>query len=286
MFLIYDAAGSDNRNSNGGITWFTRCAEVGKTIVMQEHVVNYAEIMPVSAANAVDPKLVATDGTISAGGIYSLITLTDATLVYEGDVDGSPFDFDILLEGDNQLNQTVHEKINYLLRQATDINESADEVLRGDKQWPVTTFSGEVFTVVGYLLNYSAAQRNDLRVIDVNLITRQWPSIMTLTVTAATVAVGGTFSIWHTDTFGTDAAVYFQNDLAVDQQDIAIIASKDITMAYSTYVVNSHTADTPLPVTVTYNRPGFIEPDKLETTLSGSNVSVSIAPASDPSYIA
>jgi len=286
MFLIYDLAGADNRNSNAGITWFTRCAEFGKTIVMQEHIVNYAEIMPVSAANAVDPKLVASDGTVGAGGIYALINITDATLDYSGDVDGSPFDFDILLEGDNQLNQTVHEKINYLLRQPTDVNESVDEVLRGDKQWPITTFSGEVFTVVGYLLNYSAAQRNDLRVIDIIPVTRQWPSIMTLTITAATVAVGGTFSVWHTDTFGTDAAVYFQNDIAVNQQDIAITSSKDITMAYSTYVVNGHTADTPLPVTVTYNRPGFIEPDKLETTLSGSNISVSIAPASDPSYIA
>lgn len=285
MVLLYDAAGSDNRTSNG-VTWFTRCAEVGKTIVMEEHSLDYAEIVPVSAANAVDPKLVATDGTISAGGIYTNIDITDATIDYSGDVDGSPFDFDILLEGDSQTNQTVHEKINYLLRQATDVNQSVDEVLRGDKQWPITTFSGEVFTVQGYLLNYSAAQRNDLRVVDITPTTRQWPSIMTLSVAAPTLAHGGTFSIWHSNTFGTDAAVLFQNESAANQQDITIAANVDIVMAYSTYAVDGHTGGNPLPITISYNRPGFIEPDVVTTTLSGTNVTATISPAADPSYIA
>lgn len=286
MFLIYDAAGADNRNSNGGITWYTRCAEEGKTIVMQEHVVNYAEIMPVSAANAIDPKLVASDATVGAGGVYTNIDITNATIDYLGDVDGIDYDFDLFVEADAQTNQTVHEKVNYLLRQATDINQSVDEVLRGDKQWPITTFSGEVFTIQGYLLNYDASQRNDLRVVDIIPVTRQWPSIMSLTVNAATLAVGGTFTVWHTSTYGTNDATIFTNDVAVAQQDIVITSSKSITMAYSTYNTGGHTANTPLPVTISYNRPGFIEPDTLETTLAGSNISVSIAPAADPSYIA
>lgn len=286
LFLIYDADGADNRNTNGGITWFTRCAEVGKTIVMQEHVVSYAEIMPVSAANAIDPKLVASDVTIGAGGIYANIDITNATLDYSGDVDGTPYDFDILIEGDSQLNQTVHEKVNYLLRQPTDINQSADEVMRGDKQWPITSFSGEVFTIQGYLANFNSAQRNDLRVVDVNSITRQWPSIMTLIVNAAAIAIGGTFSIFHSDTYGTNDAVYFQNESAVEQKDVSITGSNSVVMAYSTYSVNGHTGGEPLPVTITYNRPGFIEPDKITATLSGSNLSVSIAPTPDPSYIA
>ena len=291
MFLIYDAAGADNRNSNGGITWYIRCAEVGKTIVMQEHVVNYAEIMPVSAANAVDPKLVATDVTISGGGIYLNIDVTDDTLDYSGDVDGTPYDFDLYVEAAGQSNQTVHEKVNYLLRQPTDINQSADHVLRGDKQWPITTFSGEVFTVQGYLLNYDASQRNDLRVVDIVPQTLQWPSVMTLTVTAPTLAQGGSFTVYHTNTYGTDSAVIFENDQAAQQLDVVIGASVSIIMAYSTYAVDGHNSagaggGEPLPVTIAYNRPGFVEPDVVTTTLAGSNIAVAISPTADPSYIA
>lgn len=287
LFLIYDLAGADNRNSNGGITWFTRCAEEFKTIVMEEHVVNYAEIMPVSAANGVDPKLVATDATVGAGGIYALIDWTDDTVVYLGDVDGADYNFTGFIEGDSQTNQTVHEKINYLWRQTTDINQGDAGALRGDKQWPLTSFSGEVFTVLdGYLLNYDSSQRNDLRVTDTIPVIRQWPSIMTLTINSATLAVSGTLTIYHTNTYGTDLAVVFQNESAVPQQDVPITGTDNIVMAYSTYAVDGHIGGTPLPVTIAYNRPGFIEPDVVEVTLAGVNVSASISPTADPSYIA
>lgn len=287
LFLIYDSAGADNRNSNGGITWFTRCAEPFKTIVMEEHVVDYAEIMPVSASNGADPKLVATDGTISGGGIYANIDWTDDTIVYQGDVDGTPYNFTGFIEGNSQTNQTVHEKINYLWRQPTDINQGDVGALRGDKQWPLTSFSGEVFTVLdGYLLNYDSSQRNDLRVTDTIPTIRQWPSIMTLTVASALLAVGGTFTIYHTNTYGTDGAVVFENESAVPQQDISITGSDNIVMAYSTYNVDGHVGGNPLPVTIAYNRPGFIEPDVVEVTLAGVNVSASISPTADPSYIA
>ena len=287
LFLIFDAAGADNRKSNG-VTWFTRCAEPFKTIVMEQHDVDYAEIIPVSAANGIDPKLVAADGTISAGGIYvNIVYNVDIDGIYPGDVDGTLFNFDGYVEGDSQTNQTVHEKINYLWRQAVNINnDGTGATLRGDKQFPLTSFSGEVFTLETYLLNYDTSQRNDLRVIDNLDSTKQWPSVMTLSVTSPTLAHGGTFTIWHTSTFGTNDATIFQNESSVNQQDVTIASIVNIVMAYSTYVVGGHTAGTPLPVTISYNRPGFVEPDVVNVTLAGSNVTAAISPTADPSYIA
>ena len=280
LFLIYDVAGADNR----GI-WFTRCAEVGKTIVMEQHSVQYAEIIPVSSANQVDPKLQATDGAITtASSIWELIDITDDALDYSGDVDGAFFNFDLVVEGDSQKNQTVHEKINYLLRQPTDINQGNGGVLRGDKQWPITSFSGEVFTVQGYLLNYNATQRNDLRVVDTTPTTHSWPSTLAITVTAPLLAQGGTFTIYHADTYGTDGAVVFQNELDVNQQDITIAASVQIIMAYSTYNVDGHVGGQPLDIILAYNKPGSIEPDIIFSTLNGSNLTISISPTADPSY--
>jgi len=295
LVLIYDLAGSDNRNSNG-VNWFTRCAEVGKTIVMEQHAVNYAEIMPVSAANTIDPKLVASDGTIGGGGIYADVVFNlDVDEIYSGLVDGTPYNFWGYVEGDLQDNQTVHEKINWLWRQATDINFSSvnngtgtadGPTKRGDKQFPLTTFSGDVFTLLTYLESFNAAERNNLRVVDNIPVERSWPSILTLSVQAASLAIGGTFTVYHSSSFGTDSATIFEDEGDVQQQDITIAANVDIVMAYSTYVVGGHTANTPLDITVAFNRPGFIEPDTLEATLSGTNLAVTISPTADPSYIA
>ena len=78
----------------------------------------------------------------------------------------------------------------------------------------------------------------------------------------------------------------FQNENDINQQDITIASSVDIVMAYSTYAVDGHTGGQPLPITISYNRPGFIEPDIITTTLSGANVTATISPTADPSYIA
>ena len=288
LFLIYDLAGADNRFSNG-VTWFTRCAEPFKTIVMEEHEVDYAEIIPVSAANGIDPKLIIDD---ASGAPYSNVTFTNDTADYSGDVDGSPFNFDYLIDANTESNQTVHNFINYQLRLATDINGLGDGgTMRGDKQWPITTFSGEVFTVIGYLLDYSAAQRNDLRVVDTTPTTHSWPSVMTITITSGSLAIGGAFTIWHKESYGTDAAVIFQNESDVNQQDIVVAASVSVVMAYSTYAVDGHNSagaggGEPLPVVISVNRPGFIEPETVEATFSGSNISVALPNIPDPSYIA
>ena len=91
-------------------------------------------------------------------------------------------------------------------------------------------------------------------------------------------------SIMHADTFGTSSVVYLQNETPTDQKDIAIIASKGITIAYSTYNVDGHTPGDPIDVILSFNRPGFIEPDNMAFTIAG-DTTVAIVPKADPSYI-
>jgi len=285
LFLVYDVDGADNTFTGNTVTWFTRCAEEGKTIVMEEHNVSYAEIIPVSAANAIDPKLVATDATDFNAGIYANIDITDDTLAYSGDVNSVSYDFDLLIAGDSQTTQTVHEKVNWLLRQITDINQGDAGVLRGDKQWPITTFSGDVFTVQGYMINYQVAQRNELRYVDIIPVTRSWPSIYTLTINAPPIAVGGTFSVIHKDTYGASSAVYLDNDTPVPQQDITIGASVGIPIAFSTYNKDGHTPGDDIELVLTWNKANSIEPDFNDTIVMGAaNQSVSITPTADGSY--
>lgn len=284
--LIYDYNGGAPIDKRG--TWFTRLAVEGKTTVMEQHSLNYAEIYPISAANALDPKLTVGDATVAAGGIFANIDFNlDVDSVHSGLVDGAPYNFYGFIDGDSQTNEAVHQKINYLWRQATNVNsDGTGPQKRGDKQWPITSFSGDAFTVKSYMLNYKASQRNNLTLVDTGANNRTWPSIYTLTPTAPALVVGGTFSLIHKDSYGTATPVYLKNEAGTDQRDITIAASQDIVVAYSTYTVGGHVANTPIDLVMTWNRPNVVEPDNTEFTLGPANQSVAMTPTADPSYTA
>lgn len=284
--LIYDYNDGTPIDKRG--TWFTRLAVEGKTTIMEQHSLNYAEIYPISAANGIDPKLTVPDATIAAGGIFANIDFNlDVDSVHSGLVDGVPYNFYGFIDADSKSNEAVHQKINYLWRQSTNVNsDGTGPQKRGDKQWPITSFSGDAFSVKSYLANYNAAQRNNITLFDTGNAARTWPSIYTLTVTAPALVQGGTFSLIHKDSHGTGNPVYLKNEAGTDQKDIAIASSQDIVVAYSTYNVGGHTPNTPIDLVMTWNRPSYVEPDNTEFTLGPANMSVSMTPTADPSYTA
>ena len=289
LVLIHDADGDDKRG-----TWYTRCAEPGKTIVFESHDLQYAEIYPVSANNQIDPKLADpgtgvpyhTDTEIANGADYQNIKYyVDSDGLYQGDVDGTTYDFDGHIDGDHKTHQIIHEKINYLLRQPTNINsDNTGDAIRGDKYDILTVFSGDVFTVYSYLLNYPAAQRNDLRLVDHSGTVRQWPTIVALTISSPSILVGGHFSIYHKDTFGTHDAVPLQDEDGTEQEDISITGSDAITIAYGSYDVDGHTPGTPIDCTIAWGRPGYVEPGDMDFTIQDENLTVTLSPKADPSY--
>lgn len=292
LILIRD---TDNAIDDRG-EWVFRCAESGKTILYATADIQYAEIITVPNNNAIDPKLAdpgtgtpyTSDGTIAAGGIYANIDYNlDADEVTIGSVAGVNYNFNGFIEGDNRTNEAIHEKINYLWRQPTNVNsDGTGPTKRGDKQPPLTSFSGDVFTAQSYLENYNTAQRNNLRLVDNTGATRQWPLVNTITVTSGALGVGGTFTIYHADTFGTSAAIVLQNESGVDQQDVAIASSVSIPFAYSTYNVDGHTPNTPLDVVIAYSRPGFIEAGVTDPfTLGGADIAIALGLVPDPSYV-
>lgn len=291
LILIYDVDGADDR----GI-WNFRCLEPGKTHLQEQITMTYAEIYPVAANNGIDPKLadgagvqLVDDATVLAGGIYADILINeDVDSVYEGDVDGSPYDFLGFIDNDLQTNQTVHTKIHYLLRQTVNINnDGTGPDKRGDKAPPITSYLGNVITFDDYYaLNFNAAERNDLRVIDSLGDTYAWPQIMTLIVAGDALSLGGTFSVIHENTFGLSSVTYLQNETPTDQKDITIGASVNIVVAFSTYNVGGATPGADIPLRISYNRPGFIEPRNGKITLTGANVTFNISSVADPSYVA
>jgi len=291
ILLVDNDNGIDNRG-----TWTFRCLEPGKTQLQEPIDIQFAEIIPVGSGNALDPKLadgvgalLVPDTTVAAGGIYANITANvDADSLYDGDVDGVLYSFTGFVDHDLQTNEAVHTKIHYLLRQPVNINtDGTGPTIRGDKAPPITSFLGEVFFLDKfYPLNFATIQRNELRATDLSGATRQYPSIFTLTITAPTIAIGGTASLMHEDTFGASNPTYVEDEGAVVQKDFPIAATVSIVIAYSTYAVDGHTAGTPIPMVLTFNRPNFIEPDNQSFIMGASNRTENIAPTPDPSYSA
>ncbi len=290
LVLIHDQV---NVHDDRG-TWFIRCAEPGKTIIMEELNLQYAEIYPVSANNAIDPKLADpatgipyhTDSEIENGADYqNILYYVDSDGIYEGDVNGILYNFAGYIEGDHKLHQIIHEKVNWLLRQPTNINsDGTGAAIRGDKHDILTSYSGNVFTVQCYLENYPASERNDLRLVDITGVVRSWPSIVALTITSPALLVGGKFSIYHSDTFGTSDAVPLVDENDIPQEDIPADPSVGIVIAYGSYDNDGHIPNTPIDCTLAWGRPGYVEPGQTTFTISGENLLVPLQPKADPSY--
>lgn len=292
LVLIRDTDNSIDKRGD----WVVRCAEAGKTILYATLNLQFAEIYVAPDNNAIDPKLAdpgtgipfTSDGTIAAGGVYAdVLYYLDADEEYTGNVAGTNYTFPGYVDADSQANERVHEKVNYLWRQPIDINsDGTGPSKRGDKQPPLTLFSGDLFTVQSYLLNYSTAQRNNLRLADVTGAIRQWPLVNFITVASSGLAIGGEFTLYHANTHGTSSPVIVQNESDVDQQDITIAGSVVIPFAYSTYDVGGHTPNTPLDIVAAFGRPGFIEAGLTDpVTLDGTDKTITLSPTADPSYV-
>lgn len=303
LVLILDTVNSFDKRGD----WAFRSSDPGKTIAMQVLDLQYAEVYNVTAGNTIDPKLadgsgtpLVSDVTIAAGGIYADIDVTeDVDSSISRSVDGGPYNFVREIEMDGQLTSVVHTKIDWLLRQATNINQDgAGPVRRGDKQFPITSFVGDVFTIVGFGTNNAGADKNNLRFIDLTETSRNYDTVAAYTILVAQAYIDASpspqVSIYVKSTYGGTAAsaALVKNAAGTDQRDVVLTnASTSIDFAYSTFAGGGHTPGTPLEIVIAYNQPGVAEPgafgiEENFTINPNTTQQFQLAPKIDPSYVA
>jgi hypothetical protein len=134
--------------------------------------------MPLS--NGLDIKITHDDATIGAGGDYANIDVTYYGANQARDFDGINYNFDKIIEGDSKATTIIYEKIQYLLRQPTDIDEGAGEV-RGDIADELLSFVGDTLvTATGvYIDNFREADRNSIDFYDVTGTLRRYAYVAT-----------------------------------------------------------------------------------------------------------
>jgi len=120
--------------------------------------------------NSTDLKVTHTDAEVETTP-YTSIDITYHSPSVARTVASVSRDFDKIIEGDNKTLEQIYEKIMYLQRQSTDIDEGSGTV-RGDTSDLISWFIGDTLHIKGYIDNLSASYSNRVVFYDDNGIAR------------------------------------------------------------------------------------------------------------------
>jgi hypothetical protein len=132
-------------------------------------------------SNGTDLNITATDAEIATGATYTGITVSySGAAGFSEDIGGTFYPFHVRIEADGQSKENIYEKIQYLLRQSTDIDSGPLFTIRGDIAEELLQFIGSNLQTQGvlydpaytgttqgvFISNFQAADTNDLTFTD------------------------------------------------------------------------------------------------------------------------
>lgn len=241
----------------------------------------------------VDTKTTLTTLVDVISDVGSELTLNAGQGVHPNLVEGTSYDFANVTEYDSQDYKDVHTKLNWLLRQTTNINQDvAGPVLRGDKQFPISIFVGNTQSLDGFPSNFLSSNSNDMDLLDQCDVVREFNTIASFTIVVPQSFIDGTpspqITIYVADTHGGSNASIVDNAAGTPQQDIILTAAETvISFAYSTFNGGGHTPNTPLDIAISFNQPNVAEAEVFfgNTIEANTTQRFQLAPSVDPSYV-
>lgn len=133
-------------------------------------------------ANSDDLKITHTDVSIASNTPYTGITITYYASNQTRTIGGADYDFNIIINGNNATAEQIYEKIQYSLRQASDIDAGAGTVT-GKTASDLLTFTGDTLSTSSgvYIDNFATNDTNRLQFYDVGGIMRTYPYVASIT---------------------------------------------------------------------------------------------------------
>jgi hypothetical protein len=128
-------------------------------------------------ANSGDAKVTHDDTATSGSTPYTGINVEYFGDPFQRNIGGSDYNFDILIDGNNATAEEIYERIQYLLRKATDINSGSGAYVRGETADELLSFTGDTLTTgVGVFIdNYLVVDQNRLVFTDTGGTERTFP---------------------------------------------------------------------------------------------------------------
>jgi len=231
-------------------------------------------------SNELDLKI-SDEDTEMTSAPYSGITVEFFETNQNRAIGGVNYPFRIIIEGNGATAEQIYTKVQYLLRQATDIDSGLGTVI-GRTAASMLSFTGDTLTTETgvYIDNYDTNDINRLVFTDQNGVKRTEPytAAGTLNFNSFLTAGGtGYYRMYFTSGYGTGSAI------TVEDASEAIIAgtitgaSISFSFAYDANVQGGRTAGTDAAVTVVAGNKGSAKPVVATYTIAkavGQNITL------------
>ena len=224
---IYGDATNGNINFTDGDNFDVYCRELGKTFAYSNNTQIGAPVLtyivyrfPLSNGSdlKISAEAIAADATLGATAPWSNITVeyfgTDQLFDVDGDTINEAYRVIVTDSAGTATTQQIYEKIQWSLRQTTDIDTGAGSVI-GKVATSLFGFVGD--TLVGangvYIANLNSNYLNAVDFYDFGGTLRRYPFVSAGTINFGTNAASGDFKYWmfFADTpdgdYGTSAAI-------------------------------------------------------------------------------
>lgn len=144
----------------------------------------------------------ATGDALMAGAPYDNINVSYYTLAQSREIGGSNYDFKVIIDGNNATLEQIYCKIQYLLRQSGDINDSGTAgVKNGEVQDELLTFVGDTLVTSQsvYIDNVNANDTNRVEFVDDTGTTRTNPFVAagTLKFNSFLIGAGSSYRLMY-----------------------------------------------------------------------------------------
>ena len=296
---IYGDSGNGNFDYTDGDTFYIYVREQGKTYAASSSIVaNLStltyQVYPFALSNGTDLKISTPDATIASSAPWNQIQVQFYGTDQMQNIDGTPSAYRIIVtDGSGSAStQQIYEKIQYLLRQDTDIDSGAGTVT-GSTADALLSFLGD--TLVGangvFISGLNSNYLNSVEFYDKNGVKHIYPFVAAGTINFGQYAGSGDFKYWMffvdtpTGDFGTADAILVKDK---DGNDITGTYSGSpvaFTFAYDTNTQGGRTAGTPAVVKVLglgLSGGQYVDLDYTITRTAGQ--SILLAPAQERNY--
>lgn len=225
-------------------------------------------------SEATDLNISASDVTIAGSAPYTGMSITyystpqASSGLFGSDLSGGPYNFGIVIDGNNGTKQQIYEFIQWSLRQTTDIDDDADTKI-GNLQDALLQFVGSTLESLNAtnvdgggtgvaIINFDANDTNDLVFRDNTEASRTFPFVAAGSLNFSDTLVNDADSVYRmffttnpAGDFGTSTAVLVDNNAGVDiSGDVSGSASIAFDFDYDGNVQGGRTAGTDADVTI------------------------------------
>jgi hypothetical protein len=252
----------------------------------------YKISLPVSVGD--DLKISANDATVSSNTPYTGITITYYGTDQSKSIGGSSYPFRKIIAGNGATLEQIYTKLQYLLRQNSDIDSGAGSVI-GKTEDQLAYFVGDtLYTTQGvFIENMDANDLNRVVFTDQNNVERTYPYVAagTLTFNSPLVGADSYYRMYFTalpsagDDYGESGAVTVDDADSIDIAGTISTSSVSFTFAYDSNTQGGRTAGTNAAVTVVAGRKGSAKPVVATGTLSRTTgITIALVAEQDRGY--